>query len=99
MWALCDIAMHTIYTKVSNYDTRDFAQDARIPSMYYQAQPEGFQNTRIYIPPDMYSSYNSGISNTKKTGIVIPVIFIVDSSSETSANVDQLKNQKLCLST
>lgn len=73
MWAICDIAIHTIFSKTSNYDTRDFSLDARIPSMYYQPQPEGFQNTRIYIPPDMYSTYNSGTSNTKKTGIVIPV--------------------------
>lgn len=77
MWATVDIAFHTIITKTSNCDTRDFSLDARIPSMYYQAQPEGFQNTRIYIPPDMYSTYNSGTSNTKKTGIVIPVSFVI----------------------
>lgn len=73
MWAICDIAIHTIFTRTNNYDTRDFSLDARIPSMYYQAQPDGFQNTRIYIPADMYASYNSGTSNPKKMGIVIPV--------------------------
>lgn len=78
MWAIVDIAIHTLLSKVGNYDTRDFSQNARIPSMYYQPQPDTFQNTRIYIPPDMYSTYNSGTSNTKKTGIVIPVSFVID---------------------
>lgn len=77
MWAICDIAIHLIHTKSNNYDTRDFSLDARIPPMYYQAQPDDFQNTRIYIPPDMYSSYNSGSSNVKKMGIVIPVSLTV----------------------
>lgn len=74
MWAVCDIAIHLIFTKSNSYDTRDFSLDARIPSMYYQVQPDDFQNTRIYIPPDMYQSYSS-TSNVKKTGIVIPVSF------------------------
>lgn len=65
--------MHLIKTKLTNYDTRDFSMDARIPQMFYQAQPDDFQNTRIYIPPEMYSPYNSGTSNVKKMGIVIPV--------------------------
>lgn len=50
MWAICDIAMHLVYTKSTVYDTRDLAVEARIPSMYFQAQPDDFQNTRIYLP-------------------------------------------------
>lgn len=72
LWAICDIAIHLIFSKTSNYDTRDFSLNARIPVMFYQAV-EGFQNTRVYIPPDMYSTYNSGTTSAKKTGIVIPV--------------------------
>lgn len=70
MWAICDIAIHLIHSKSNNYDTRDFSLDARIPPMYYQAQPDDYQNTRIYIPPDMYTTSSN---NVKKMGIVIPV--------------------------
>lgn len=75
MWAICDIAFHSIFWKAKDYDIRDFALDARIPSMYYQPQDESFQNTRIYVPADMFSIYrNAGVTTaTKKTGIVIPV--------------------------
>uniref|UniRef100_A0A1L8DX47 Putative sister chromatid cohesion complex cohesin subunit pds5 n=1 Tax=Nyssomyia neivai TaxID=330878 RepID=A0A1L8DX47_9DIPT len=58
MWAICDIAMHLIYTKSINYDTRDFPLEARIPSMYFQAQPDDFRNTRIYLPADLYIPQN-----------------------------------------
>lgn len=69
MWAICDIAMHVIYTRSTNYDTRDFSLDSRIPSMYFQVQPDNFQNTHIYVPPDMYTA----TANSKKMGIVLPV--------------------------
>lgn len=65
--------MHIMITRGNNYDTRDFSLDARIPSMYYQAQPENYQNIQNYIP-DVYLPYNSGAANNvKKTGIVVPV--------------------------
>lgn len=65
--------MHIILTKSNNYDVRDFSMDARIPSMYYQAQPESYQNVQSYIP-EVYLPYNSNTTNaTKKTGIVVPV--------------------------
>lgn len=72
MYVICDLAMHIILTKANNYDTRDFALDARIPSMYYQAQPEGYQNLQNYIPEVYLPSHNLA-NNTKKTGIVVPV--------------------------
>lgn len=73
MYVICDLAMHIILSKSNNYDVRDFSLDARIPSMYYQAQPESYQNVQNYIP-DVYLPYNSTTSNaTKKTGIVVPV--------------------------
>lgn len=71
MWAICDIAMHLIYTKSTNYDTRDFPLNARIPSMYFQEQPEAFQNTKLFIPTELYAAS----TNSRKMGIVLPVIF------------------------
>lgn len=73
MYVICDLAMHIILTKSNNYDVRDFTLDARIPSMYYQAQPESYQNVQNYIP-EVYLPYNSSTTTTtKKTGIVVPV--------------------------
>lgn len=70
MWAICDIAMHILYTKATNYDTRDFPLDARIPSMYFLAQPDDFQNTAFYIPTELYVAS----ANSRKMGIQLPVI-------------------------
>lgn len=53
MWAICDLAMGLILSKTSNYDLKDFPSDTRIPSMYFQQQPDSFVNTKIYIPPEM----------------------------------------------
>lgn len=64
--------MHIILTKSNNYDVRDFSLDARIPTMYYLAQPDSYQNVQNYIP-EMYLPYNSTTNPTKKTGIVVPV--------------------------
>lgn len=75
MWAICDIAMNIIYTKATNYDTRDYPLDARIPSMYFQAQPDDFQNTAIYIPAEIYHAS----ATSKKMGIQLPVdrLFVI----------------------
>lgn len=72
MYVICDLAMHIIITKSQYCDVRDFTLDARIPSMYYIAQPDTYQNTQNYLP-DLYLPYNTNTSNTKKTGIVVPV--------------------------
>lgn len=55
MWAICDIAIHLVYTKSGAYDSRDFSLEARIPTMYFQQQAEDFKNTRIYLPTNFYS--------------------------------------------
>lgn len=73
MYVICDLAMHIILQKSNNYDVRDFSSDARIPSMYYQVQPDSYQNVKNYIP-EVYLPYSSNTANaTKKTGIVVPV--------------------------
>lgn len=75
MYVICDLAMHIIIAKSNNYDVRDYNLDARIPTMYYQSQPESYQNIQNYLP-ESYLPYNSNTTNTtKKTGIVVPVIF------------------------
>lgn len=73
MYVICDLAMNLIQTKVNNYDVRDFSLDARIPSMYYQAQPDSYQNTQSYIPEMYLPIYNNSTNNPKKTGIIVPV--------------------------
>ncbi|XP_055601218.1 sister chromatid cohesion protein PDS5 homolog B [Uranotaenia lowii] len=65
MWAICDIALGLILTKANTYDIREFPVDARIPSMYFQAQPEDFHNDRLYIPEDMYNL--TGSTSSKKS--------------------------------
>lgn len=76
MWAICDIAMHLIYTKSTTYDTREFPLEARIPSMYYQAQTEDFQNIRIYLPSELYNTTTIGHPvNNRKIGIAVSLHF------------------------
>ncbi|KAJ6650026.1 Sister chromatid cohesion protein PDS5 like B-B [Pseudolycoriella hygida] len=82
MWAICDIAMHVIYTKSTNYDTRDFPLDARIPNMYFQAQPDTFKNNKLYVPLDMFTA----TATSKKMGIVLPV---ARTTSKNAQNDDQ----------
>uniref|UniRef100_A0A182MY81 Uncharacterized protein n=1 Tax=Anopheles dirus TaxID=7168 RepID=A0A182MY81_9DIPT len=60
LWAICDIAMGLILTRLTFYDMREAPAEARIPSMYFQPQPEDFQNTRYYIPDDMYNLTDRG---------------------------------------
>lgn len=73
MYVICDLAMNLILSESNNEDVRDFSLDMQIPSMYYKAQPDNYQNEQSYIP-DKYLPYNSGTTNaTNKTGIVVPV--------------------------
>uniref|UniRef100_A0A8W7P9N7 Uncharacterized protein n=1 Tax=Anopheles coluzzii TaxID=1518534 RepID=A0A8W7P9N7_ANOCL len=71
LWAICDVAMGLILTRLTFYDMREAPAEARIPSMYFQAQPEDFQNTRYYIPDDMYNltdrSGRSAVPSGSKT--------------------------------
>uniref|UniRef100_A0A182WEA9 Uncharacterized protein n=1 Tax=Anopheles minimus TaxID=112268 RepID=A0A182WEA9_9DIPT len=60
LWAICDVAMGLILTRLTFYDMREAPAEARIPSMYFQAQPEDFHNTRYYIPDDMYNLTDRG---------------------------------------
>ncbi|XP_055534630.1 sister chromatid cohesion protein PDS5 homolog B-B [Wyeomyia smithii] len=66
LWAICDIALGLILTKVHTFDAREFPVDARIPSMYFQAQAENFNNARLYIPEDMYNLTGSCSTGPKK---------------------------------
>jgi sister chromatid cohesion protein PDS5 len=72
MWAICDLAQYLIMTKVVTLDIREFPLEARIPSMYFQAQSEEFQNTRFYLPVDIYN-YNT---NKKLNSTNAPLILV-----------------------
>lgn len=73
MWAVCDIALGLILTKVNTYEGREFLVDARIPSMYFQVQSEDFHNTRLYIPEDMYNLTGSNSATAKKSLAILSV--------------------------
>ncbi|ETN63105.1 androgen induced inhibitor of proliferation (as3) / pds5 [Anopheles darlingi] len=60
LWAICDIAMGLLLTRLSSYDVRESPVEARIPSMYFQPQPEDFHNDRYYIPDDMFALTKGG---------------------------------------
>lgn len=68
IWALCDLAMGLIVSKTTNYDLKDFPSDTRIPVMYFQPQPSDFQNTPIFLPPEMQYQPN------KKPGITLSML-------------------------
>lgn len=78
MWAICDVALGLILTKVNTYDGRDFPVDARIPSMYFQTQSEDFHNTRLYIPEDMYNLTGSNSSSSKKALLASNVSILLE---------------------
>ncbi|XP_052872829.1 sister chromatid cohesion protein PDS5 homolog B-B isoform X1 [Anopheles cruzii] len=79
LWAICDIATGLILTRLTSYDMREFPVEARIPSMYFQPQAEDFQNTRHYIPEDMYCLTKDGGS--------MSVVFVGSSKSKTSPTI------------
>lgn len=65
MYAICDIAMHLILTRAQYPEVREFSLEyTRIPDMYFQQQPESYQNTKIYVPSEMYNFNNTVSSKT-----------------------------------
>lgn len=64
--------MHLVYTKSVGYDTRDVAMEARVPFMFFQPQGEDFQNTRIYVPSEYFTT-------SKKILTVSGLCLIIDS--------------------
>ena len=60
--------MYLLLTKIDSYDIREFPIEARIPTMYFAAQGDDFQNTRYYLPADLYSINN--INAKKKVGTI-----------------------------
>lgn len=66
MYAICDMALHLIMTRVQSPEVREFTLEyTRIPDMYFQPQPESYQNTKIYIPSEIFNS------NSKITGVTL----------------------------
>lgn len=55
MYAICDMAMHLILTRVQSPEVREFTLEyTRIPDMYFLQQSDSYQNTKIYIPTDVF---------------------------------------------
>lgn len=61
MWACCDLANFIICSKIGQCDltpNKTFNVPIKLPPLYFQEPPpktEGFPNTKIYIPFDVYS--------------------------------------------
>uniref|UniRef100_A0A336L3C1 CSON002650 protein n=1 Tax=Culicoides sonorensis TaxID=179676 RepID=A0A336L3C1_CULSO len=65
MYAICDIAMHLIVTRAQYPEVREFSLEyTRIPDMYFQQQPENYQNTKLYVPPEIYNFKHTVSSKT-----------------------------------
>jgi sister chromatid cohesion protein PDS5 len=79
MWAICDLAQYLILTKVVTLDIREFPLEARIPSMYFQAQPEDFHNMEYFLPTNIYDySTNKKLnSNAPASSVTVSLIQFV----------------------
>ncbi|XP_022228919.2 sister chromatid cohesion protein PDS5 homolog B [Drosophila obscura] len=59
MWALCDLAMYIIDSKmghISESNSNTFSMPLALPEMYYkQPAAANFQNNEVYIPLDVYT--------------------------------------------
>lgn len=60
--------MGVILSKTTNYDLKEAPAEARIPTMYFQTQPNFFVNTRIFLPPELQ------YQPVKKTGITMKMV-------------------------
>ncbi|XP_053680344.1 sister chromatid cohesion protein PDS5 homolog B [Anopheles nili] len=109
LWAICDIAMGLILTRLNFYDMREFPVEARIPSMYFQSQPEDFNNIRYYIPDDMYTltdragrtavaSSSKSVATGAKTkpsssSSTVVTVAVASSSSASSSDRNKIKTK------
>lgn len=72
MYAICDIAMHLILTRAQYPEVREFSLEyTRIPDMYFQQQPESYQNNKIYVPLEMYNFNSSTVSSKTVPSIIV----------------------------
>lgn len=60
--------MSIILSKTTNFDFKDFPSEARIPTMYFQPQPDHFVNTRVFLPPELQ------FQAPKKQGITLAMV-------------------------
>lgn len=74
MYAICDIAMHLILARAQYPEVREFSLEyTRIPDMYFQQQPESYQNNKIYVPHEMYNFNNTVSSKTTVPLIIVSI--------------------------
>lgn len=63
--------MHLILTRAQYPEVREFSLEyTRIPDMYFQQQPESYQNNKIYVPLEMYN-FNNTVSSKTVPSIIV----------------------------
>ncbi|XP_060530817.1 sister chromatid cohesion protein PDS5 homolog B isoform X2 [Cylas formicarius] len=67
LWALCDLTTGLLLTRATNYDTKDFPSEIRIPTMLFTPQ-RNFTNTKVFLPPELQYQPN------KKTSITLSML-------------------------
>lgn len=99
MWTICDIVLNLLMTKTNTYDNRDAPVDARIPSMYFQVQPDGFEQ----FTSDGQAPYDSGAQIARTTNLKRPTTTTTAAASvataATSADDDDAGQDEDCSAT
>lgn len=64
MWTLCDLAFHIIVTKLNSVDMREYSLDqVNIPRMYFQEQPNDFDNKANYLSAEFKRKMEMSVSS------------------------------------
>lgn len=75
--------MYIINSKVGNCELNNFSAEIHLPTMYYKSVSADFQNTKIYIPLDIYSIESKTATGTSKKGVYT----IMPTTSKTTIRV------------
>lgn len=72
IWTLCDLAFHIIVTKLNSVDMLEYSLDqVNIPRMYFQEQPNDFDNKTSYLSAEykrkMEMSVSSGAGTKRQS--------------------------------
>lgn len=101
MYAICDIAMHLILTRAQYPEVREFSLEyTRIPDMYFQQQPESYQNNKIYVPLDMYNFNNTVSSKSTVPSIIVRKLtqsLLSSTENETYSWAPKGSNELICV--
>lgn len=82
MYAICDMAMHLILSRVQTPEVREYTLEyIRIPDMFFQPQPDSYQNTKIYIPSEIFNA-KSNITGVSVSNVSLISIFFVKNAKK-----------------